>query len=103
MLMSVLKGVRWVLSREQSTSTLSWEPWPPRTRDLLSCPPPLQDFFSSLYDKEEGEAGSPTKAMTQRLKPHPGEGALRTRGLRLQACLEESGLSHVHPKAVGLS
>lgn len=65
--------------------------------------PSLQDFFSSLYDKEEGEAGSPTKAMTQRLKPHPGEGAPRRRGLRLQACLEESGLSRVHPKAAGLS
>lgn len=50
--------------------------------------PSLQDFFSSLEEGEEGEAGSPTKAMTQGLKPHPREGAPRTRGgWRPQACL----------------
>lgn len=74
------------------------------SKDLRpSLLPSLQDFFSGLDDKEEGEAGFPTKAMTQRLKPHPGEGAPRTRGQHLQACLEESGLSHMPPKAVGLS
>lgn len=50
--------------------------------------PSLQDFFSSLEEGEEGKAGSPTKAMTQGLKPHPREGAPRTRGgWRPQSCL----------------
>lgn len=96
-------GGKWVgaLQRAKNQHPVLGVPAPEDLRPPLL--PSLQDFLSSLDDKKEGEAGFPTKAMTQRLKPHPGEGAPRTRGQHLQACLEEFGLSHMHPKAVGLS
>lgn len=62
-------------------------PHGPRPPLLLS----LQDFLNSLDAGEEGEASSPTRAMTQHLKPHPGEGAPKTRGERHPAGLRESG------------